>query len=234
MVEQFAVESSRAVRVQKRARFMHPEFSEVEFGGRKVWLARKPIKNMYVRVKPPEGRVEVTAPLRLPLKTVEKFLTSRGAWIDKAIAKVRAQAAETAEQAAQQALQESQNPRDPHIIEGAPSTSSRESQLAAKAIISKQLETLLPHCERIVGKSPSAISLRSMKTRWGSCTPSTGRIRLNLQLAYMPEKFLEYVLIHELTHLRAGGHGARFQHYMDEYLPNWRTLRKEINTFVIV
>jgi predicted metal-dependent hydrolase len=99
--------------------------------------------------------------------------------------------------------------------------------------MSAQLETLLPQWTAVVGKTPTSISLRPMKTRWGSCTPRTGRIRLNLELADIPEQFLEYVLVHELTHLRASGHGAKFQNLMSQYLPNWRQLRGELNKYVI-
>jgi len=63
----------------------------------------------------------------------------------------------------------------------------------------------------IVGRTPTHITLRLMSSRWGSCTPKTGRIRLNLQLGLMAPRFLEYVLVHEMTHLWENGHGEGFQ-----------------------
>jgi predicted metal-dependent hydrolase len=197
--------------------FVRPAFSELTLAGKPILLARKPIKNMYLKVRPPDGHVEITAPMRMPLATIEEFVAARGVWIERT----------------QQSVVNKYS-RQRQSLGGPVSNFSKESQKAAKTILGEQLEVLLPRCAQIVGKSPTAVSLRYMKTRWGSCTPASGRIRLNLQLAYMPEKFLEYVLIHELTHLRVGGHGVRFQRYMDEYLPNWRLLRKEMNKFVIV
>ena len=70
-----------------------------------------------------------------------------------------------------------------------------------------------------------------MTTRWGSCTPRTGRIRLNLQLGLLPPQYLEYVLVHEMTHLWASGHGAEFKRRMTQYLPDWRRLRRELNRY---
>lgn len=68
----------------------------------------------------------------------------------------------------------------------------------------------------------------------GSCTPKTGRIRLNLQLGLMDPRFLEYVLVHEMTHLWENGHGEDFQRRMSAYLPQWRQLRRELNRHVVL
>ena len=50
----------------------------------------------------------------------------------------------------------------------------------------------------------------------------------------MNPKFLEYVLVHEMTHLWENGHGAGFQRRMDAYLPQWRQLRRDINRHVVL
>ena len=86
----------------------------------------------------------------------------------------------------------------------------------------------------IVGRTPTHITLRLMSSRWGSCTPKTGRIRLNLQLGLMAPRFLEYVLVHEMTHLWENGHGEGFQRRMSAYLPQWRQLRRDINRQVVL
>lgn len=97
---------------------------------------------------------------------------------------------------------------------------------------------LFPPCLR-AGSRLSAdplpnITLRTMTSRWGSCTPKTGRIRLNLQLGLMDRRFLEYVLVHEMTHLWEHGHGAGFQRRMSAYLPDWRKLRRELNQHMVL
>ena len=81
---------------------------------------------------------------------------------------------------------------------------------------------------------PTHVTLRIMTSRWGSCTPKTGRIRLNLQLGLMDPRFLEYVLVHEMTHLWENGHGEDFQRRMSAYLPQWRQLRRELNRHVVL
>jgi predicted metal-dependent hydrolase len=71
--------------------------------------------------------------------------------------------------------------------------------------------------------------VRRMKSRWGSCTPRTRRIRLNTELAKKSPELLEYVVVHEMVHLIERQHNDRFKGLMDRHLPNWRDLRKALN-----
>ena len=68
-----------------------------------------------------------------------------------------------------------------------------------------------------------------MKTRWGSCTPERGYIRLNTELAKKPRDCLEYLVVHEMAHLHEPTHNQRFLALMDQYLPNWPALREKLN-----
>jgi predicted metal-dependent hydrolase len=68
-----------------------------------------------------------------------------------------------------------------------------------------------------------------MKTRWGSCNPKAGNIRLNTELVKKPKDLLEYVVVHELLHLITPSHGEKFVQLLDANLPNWREARAELN-----
>lgn len=57
----------------------------------------------------------------------------------------------------------------------------------------------------------------NQNTRWGSCTPAEGSIRLSHRLQGMPEYVVDYVLLHELAHLLVPGHGPRFWRLLDAY-----------------
>ena len=175
-----------------------------------VQLIRKPIKRMYLRVKPPAGQIEVTAPARVPQRDIVALVRERKDWIDRARQHVVSES--------------SQHPRQEW-------TPERTAQ--AHDILNQRIPPLLRYWVPIVGQSPTALTLRRMKTRWGSCTPATGRIRINLELAFLPEQYLEYVLVHELTHLWERGHGAGFQRRMTQYLPRWKRLRSELNQIVL-
>ena len=68
-----------------------------------------------------------------------------------------------------------------------------------------------------------------MKTRWGSCNPKARRIWLNLELAKKPVTCLEYIIVHELVHLLERHHNDRFAGFMDQFMPQWRLYREELN-----
>lgn len=95
--------------------------------------------------------------------------------------------------------------------------------------IKKAIPSLLEKCVDIVGRAPSEWRVKNMKTRWGSCNVYDKRIWLNLQLAKKDPICLEYVIIHELTHLYEANHGPRFKNYMDNFCPNWREIKKLVN-----
>lgn len=88
---------------------------------------------------------------------------------------------------------------------------------------------LLEKYSRIVGKSPKEWRIRSMKTKWGTCNVRDKRIWLALNLAKKHPKCLEYVIVHELTHLHVPNHSKAFWARMDVYYPQWREVRKLLN-----
>ena len=71
--------------------------------------------------------------------------------------------------------------------------------------------------------------VQQMKTKWGSCNPGTRTIRLNTDLAKKPRECLEYIVVHEMVHLLERHHNDHFTVLMDNYLPQWRSRRKELN-----
>lgn len=68
-----------------------------------------------------------------------------------------------------------------------------------------------------------------MKTKWGSCNRETGHIWFNLELAKKHTTCLEYIVVHEMTHMLERNHGARFTKLMDKFLPEWRARRDHLN-----
>ena len=77
----------------------------------------------------------------------------------------------------------------------------------------------------MMGVSPSAISYRASRSRWGSCNPSTGRICFSYYLLLLPDICIEHVVVHELAHLLVSGHGPAFYKVMYKYFPRWKEAR---------
>lgn len=70
--------------------------------------------------------------------------------------------------------------------------------------------------------------LRRMKKRWGSCTPN-GIIYLNPELIYLPSHCIEYVIMHELCHLKHSDHSHGFYHFLDTVMPDWKIRERDLN-----
>ena len=224
--------------------------------GLSVTIVRKSIKNMHLRVLSPDGEIQITAPNRLPLSQIDRFVREKRGWIE----------------ARQQQLAERPAATNPAFADGQPvylwgeaytlrleaaargrsalqrgqeivlsvhpedDTSQRESLLNDfyREALSNQIAARLPLWEARTGLHPSAWQIKNMKTRWGTCNTATRKIWLNLQLAKQPPVCLDYVIAHELTHLRYPGHGQDFQAFLTRAMPNWPEVRKALNnqTFV--
>lgn len=90
----------------------------------------------------------------------------------------------------------------------------------------RALPDIVERMEARIGVHAARWSIRMMKTRWGSCTPKTGAIRINARLAAYPPECLEFVVAHELVHLLEPSHNARFHALLDEFCPDNRHLAK--------
>jgi predicted metal-dependent hydrolase len=78
---------------------------------------------------------------------------------------------------------------------------------------------------------PSGIVIRTMKRRWGSCSDK-GIITLSTELIKLSDLFIEYVIIHELCHLKHHNHGAGYYHLLSEFFPEWKSIRKELRKYI--
>ena len=185
-------------KAQKKGKGAILSVEEFDFEGFRVMFIRKHVKNMNLRVKPPDGRVEVSAPSWMSRTQAEVFIHSKRDWIIKR----------------QTEIQDS--PRE-EMSAVEKSASKERMEPFARAYIAKW--------EAVMGVESKSLALRDMSSRWGSCNPSTGRICLNIQLLNYPEECLEYVVVHELCHLLERGHGSKFKALMDAYLPDWRERR---------
>ena len=76
-----------------------------------------------------------------------------------------------------------------------------------------------------MGVTVQRFYVQNMKTRWGSCSVHSGSIRLKTELAKKPLACLEYIVVHEMTHLLGPTHNSRFIGLMDRFLPKWRFYR---------
>lgn len=92
------------------------------------------------------------------------------------------------------------------------------------------IDKYLPLLNKYHIKKPE-LAIRTMTGRWGSCTPAKNKIIINKNLIYPPHKCLEYVVLHELSHLVEANHSKKFYAIIEEIMPDWKDRKKTLNEF---
>jgi predicted metal-dependent hydrolase len=88
---------------------------------------------------------------------------------------------------------------------------------------------LIAKWARLLGVTVQRLFVQRMKTKWGSCNPVAGSIRLNTDLVRKPRECLEYIIVHEMVHLLEPTHNTRFVELMDQFMPKWQSYREALN-----
>ena len=216
-----------------------------------VEVVKKKIKNMHLSVLPPDGRVRVSAPEALSDESITMFVRTKVGWIRKQQEKFEQQPRQSERQyvsgetlyvwGRQYFVQVEYSYKGNSLVlsgDKAILTVRKEStpkQREAfvnewyRTLLKCEVEKYLPKWERITGLQCSSWQSKYMTTRWGTCNTSTRKIWLNLQLAKKPIECLEYVILHELAHLKVRNHGPEFVAVMNQYMPNWSERRQLLN-----
>lgn len=93
----------------------------------------------------------------------------------------------------------------------------------ARVVFAERIGVWFPRFERYDIEYPE-FTVRKMQTRWGSCS-STGRLTLNLKLIQYPKNLIDYIVVHELTHLVNHNHSTKFYQTLSRVMPDWEKRR---------
>lgn len=145
----------------------------------------------------------VTKPRRVPLWAVRRFVTAKQGWI--ATARARRQTSPI-----------------PEVLER-----SHEHYLAHREAARALLTERADHWAARLGCRYRRLSVRRVASRWGSCSHG-GNLSFNYKLLFLPERLVDYVVVHELCHLRELNHSPRFWALVGEALPDYERLRTEL------
>lgn len=229
---------------------MSTDQNVLDIAGQRVEVVRKNIKNLHLAVYPPNGHIRVAAPRRVTDDAIRLVVATRIGWIRQ-----RQRAFTSQERQPARELISGET----HFVEGrryrldvvedvgtAVRVRSRRLELRVKpgtdrasrraaldrwyrerlrARVTKLIDVWLP----AIGGDLQGWGIKDMKTRWGSCSHTTRRICVNLELAKKDVVCTEYVVVHELVHLLERSHGPRFVARMDHLLPDWRLRREQLN-----
>ncbi|MCL2695737.1 MAG: M48 family metallopeptidase [Clostridiales bacterium] len=196
---------------------------------------------LYVR----GGALEVRAPLRMPQREIDKFVASKERWVEKHLGKSQ----EAAERKAALTpwydgtlpLRGKEYPitvREGgkvgfdgavfYLPSGLDAAQIKEVCAQIYRLLAKQY---LPARTRDfavrMGQTPSAVKISGARTRWGSCS-GKGSLNLAWRLMMFPDDIIDYVIVHELTHIKEMNHSARFWAIVEGVLPDWRARRAKL------
>lgn len=216
-----------------------------------VEVIRKNIKNMHLSVLPPDGKVRVSAPAKLTDDAITMFVRMKLGWIKKQQEKFQQQPRQSERQyvsgetlyvwGKQYFLQVEYSYKGNALtlsgdkailtVRKESSPKQRESFVNEwyRTILKQEVAKYLPKWEKTTGLYCSSWQSKYMTTKWGTCNTNTRKIWLNLQLAKKPIESLEYVILHELAHLKVKNHGPEFVAVLDQYMPQWQERKKLLN-----
>ena len=223
----------------------------ITVAGIEATLIRKSVKNLRVTIVPPDGEVRVTAPKLIPEALIRAFLLEKADWIRTHAEKVKnSHANEPKQYESGETVRlfgqvyplfvlDNQKKNGVALdagrivlsLKGVPSKEKREAILNEwlRERLKTEIGHFLPLWSGYTGLVPSSWAVRDMTSRWGSCNTKTKKINLNLQLVHYPLICLEYVILHELCHIKVHGHGADFKALLDRYMPDWKARKKLLN-----
>lgn len=213
-----------------------------------ITLIRKNVRGMRLSVRP-EGEIRLSIPISVSDSMAHTFVESKLPWIRLHLERIgKRQALEPADLSTVPYLGATYQTQlfyhriAPRVVIDSsermciflkPSTPPTEMAKVIDAWYRSELKKIIPpliqEWEPVMGVKVNTIQFKRMKTRWGTCNVVDHRIWFNVELAKKSYPCIEYIVVHEMAHLLERGHGPKFKAYMDRFLPDWRSLRKELN-----
>lgn len=228
---------------------------KITISGIEILVNKKKIKHMHLAVLPPDGIVRVSVPITVDDDTIRLFVISKISWIKKQTEKYKNQARQSKREYIDgesvyvwgqryRLMVKHSGKRNKVIIKGdrlylyvrkKSTVEQRENALNKwyRGLLKGEVPKLIKIWQKKMDVTTESWGIKNMKTRWGSCNVDKQRIWINLQLAKKPLNCLEYVVVHELTHLLEKSHNEVFVGYMDKFLPDWRMRKDELNNYIL-
>ena len=227
----------------------------IQLGDLAVQVFRKDIRNIHLSVYPPEGRVVISCPSRHSLEKIRAYALAKLAWIRKQQRRFQAQQRESQRKYIEReshyiwgkrylmcvattdtAARVEQSPKKITLHVQPGTTQEKREELYEDWMrfkLKSAITPLIAKWEPILGVNVKGFFVQRMKTKWGSCSPTRGTIRLNTELAKKPRQCLEYIVVHEMLHLLEPTHNARFRTLLDRFMPRWAERRKTLNSLPV-
>ncbi len=231
---------------------MAPSRSLLTIDGIAVEVRLKRMKSIRIHIEPPDGHVWVSAPFGTSREKIESVVTANLTFIREHRAKILAAPQTPVNDPLARGYHRLLGVDVPIVFEPAAGQFVRVRLDGDRLLVTsnavdypvqtremldriqwnalgRELTRLMPLWEARMGRSASWWGIRDMKTRWGSCSPKSGRIRFALNLGAQHPREIEYIVVHELAHLFVPNHSPAFWSLVERHLPTWRESHTRLN-----
>ena len=213
---------------------------------------RKKVKNINLRIRP-NMEIYISAPMNLHSDYIENFIRSKEKWIKQVLQKIK-EAKQNQLPSQYLSGEKHKYLGKEYELEVKQGNSNRVSIKEGKIILTvisnifensdekkkvmekwyfenaqKVFVNAIQKWLEILDESIEKLSIKPMKSRWGSCNYVKRYINLNTELIKRTQFEIEYVVLHELTHLKYPNHGKGFYRYIENYMPNYKMAEKMLN-----
>lgn len=218
-----------------------------------IFIHRKNVKNVTLKVKR-DKTVHLTVPNAVSDNYIEKVLDSKKDWIEKQIKKFDEsyKKPKVKEMVSGESFKYLGRSYRLKVIEDKKegvrlyrgyieihvkdkNNTVKKQQLLKKWYqekAKKKFSELVHEYEKVVKEEVNSIRIITMKTRWGSCNVQSRNINLNLELITKPSYCIEYVVLHELAHLKHPNHSKQFWEYVSVHMPNWEWRKNKLESML--
>ena len=216
----------------------------------------KEIKNVHLTIYPPDARVHVSAPVNMTEESIRLFLITKLPWIKQRVSQVLEQNRQSPRTYVSGENHYFKGRR--YRLKVVNHTAAAKVELqgnefivmyvrekvteARRAEVLKEwyraefkaiLPSLVTKWEAILGVKANKWDVKQMKTLWGSCNHRTRNIIFNLELIKKPLHCIEYIVVHELLHIKVRLHNEEYTALLNRHFPNWKQLKDELNEFIV-
>ena len=220
---------------------------KVIFKDLELFIVRKKIKNLYIRIKHTDGVVKVSAPCKMKQREIDAFLHKSYPWVKKSLQRTKKT----------ELLSKNYLPGEQVLFFGKKyyldtvescsegveiagdrmilfvKNNNREKRRKVvvewrRRCLQQYIQEKREQWEKITGCRANEWRIKDMKTRWGSCNAKDRRVWLSLALTEKDKECTDYVMVHELVHFKDQRHNKRFYNFLTDYYPEWKRVRKKL------
>ena len=212
-----------------------------------IKIIRKSVKNLILKIRP-NGEIEVTAPKKLSENYIREFILRKTSWIEKKLKEIEKRKTKEisylngekifylgkeynffVEKNEKDYVEKKDDENKITLFTKFSDNLEMKKEIMNSWYREEGKKVFTPILEKylsLTGKKINKLTVKTLKSNWGSCNYKKGYINLNSEMMKRDIKFIEYVILHEIAHLEYPDHSRNFYGYIEKFMPDWKERKK--------